>query len=127
MTAVVERTAEYYLEHELHNQGDRYEPWYRFHWPVHYYYDLLVGLDCLTELGYGKDPRLGYALDLLCKKQRPDGRWDLDALQPDPYQEFVDWFATHPGKCPEPLTFEEVGKPSKMITFRALAVLSRVE
>jgi hypothetical protein len=127
MTAVVERTAEYYLEHELHHQGERYEPWYRFHWPVHYYYDLLVGLDCLTELGYGNDPRLGTALDLLRKKQRPDGRWNLDALQPDPYPEFVEWFASHPGKCPEPLTFEEVGKPSKMITLRALTVLSRVE
>ena len=127
MKAVVERTAGYYLEHELHSQGDRYEPWYRFHWPVHYYYDLLVGLDCLTALGYGKDPRLRYAIDLLRKKRRPDGRWVLDALQPDPYQEFVDWFAKHPGNCPVPLKFETEGNPSKMITLRALTVLSRVQ
>jgi hypothetical protein len=51
LQAGVERSAEYYLERELHIQGERYEPWYRFHWPVHYYYDLLVGLDCLTALG----------------------------------------------------------------------------
>jgi hypothetical protein len=127
MQACVERSAEYYLEHELHVQGERYEPWYRFHWPVHYYYDLLVGLDCLTALGYGQDRRLGYALDLLRKKQRPDGKWILDAVQPDPYDEFVKWFATHPGICPEPLTFEAVGRPSKMITLRALTVLSRIE
>jgi hypothetical protein len=126
MKVCVERAAEYYLEHELHVQGERYEPWYRFHWPVHYYYDLLVGLDCLTALGFGHDPRLGFALDLLRGKRRPDGRWNMDAFQPDPYQEFVEWFETHPGNCPAPLTFEKEGTPSKMITLRALTVLSRV-
>ena len=126
MKSCVERAAEFYLERELHEQGERYEPWHRFHWPVHYYYDLLVGLDCLTALGYGEDRRLGYALDLLLKRQRPDGRWNMDAFQPDPYQEFVDYFETHPGKCPVPLTFEKEGQPSKMITLRARTVLSRV-
>ena len=105
--ACVERGAEYYLEHELHRQGSRYEPWYRFHWPVHYYYDLLVGLDCLTALGYAQDRRLGYALDLLRKKQRSDGRWNLDAVQPDYDAESAAWFAKHPEKRPVPLTFEE--------------------
>jgi hypothetical protein len=126
MKACVERSAEYYLERELHNQGDRYEPWYRFHWPVHYYYDLLVGLDCLTALGYGQDRRLGYALDLLREKQRPDGRWNLDAVQTDPDAETAEWFKEHPEKRPAPLTFEEAGRPSKMITLRAMTVLSRV-
>jgi hypothetical protein len=126
MKGCVERSAEYYLERELHIQGDRYEPWYRFHWPVHYYYDLLVGLDCLTALGYGDDRRLGYALDLLRKKQRPDGRWNLDAAQPDPDPESARWFADHPEKRPAPLTFEGAGRPSKMITLRALTVLSRI-
>ena len=126
MQSVVERTAEYYLEHELHQQGDRYEPWYRFHWPTHYYYDLLVGLDCLTALGYGKDRRLGYALELLRSKQRKDEKWNLDAAQMDPDPETAQWFANHPEKRPVPLTFEEAGRPSKMITLRALTVLSRV-
>jgi len=126
MQACVERGAEYYLERELHLQGDRYEPWYRFHWPVHYYYDLLVGLDCLTALGYGDDRRLGFALDLLRKKRRPDGRWNLDAVQTDPDPETAEWFAKHPEKRPVPLTFEAAGRPSKMITLRALTVLSRV-
>jgi hypothetical protein len=126
MVACVERGAEYYLDHELHKQGERYDPWYRFHWPVHYYYDLLVGLDILSALGYGDDPRLGFALDLLRQKRRSDGRWNLDAVQPDPYAATVKFYATHPGQCPIPLTFEEPGRPSKMITLRAMTVLARV-
>jgi len=127
MQACVDRAAEYYLDRELHVQGDRYEPWYRFHWPVHYYYDLLVGLDCLTALGYGHDRRLGYALDLLRAKRRSDGRWLLDAAQPDYDPESARWFAQHPEKRPAPLTFEAERRPSKMITLRALTVLSRIE
>jgi hypothetical protein len=126
MRAVVERTAEYYLEHELHQQGDPYEPWYRFHWPVHYYYDLLVGLDVLTALGYGDDKRLGFALDLLKKKRRKDGRWNLDANQPDMSPAAEAWYAEHPKQRPTPLAFETPGEPSKMITLRALTVLARV-
>ena len=126
MSACVERGAEYFLERELHVQGDRYEPWYRFHWPTHYYYDLLVGLDCLTALGYGKDQRLGYALELLRSKRRKDGKWNLDAHQTDPDPEGARWFAAHPEKRPTPLVFEEAGQPSKMITLKALRILDRV-
>jgi len=126
MKGCVERGAEYYLDRELHRQGERYEPWYRLHWPVHYYYDLLVGLDVLTALGYGDDARLGFALALLRKKRRSDGRWNLDAVQPDPSPAGVRWYAEHPGNRPTPLAFEPVGRPSKMITLRALTVLSRV-
>jgi hypothetical protein len=127
MRACVERGVEYFLERELYRQGDRYEPWFRFHWPPHYYYDLLVGLDCITALGYGKDPRLGFALDVLRKKRRADGRWVLDASQTDPDEEGAAWFAAHPNKRPAPLELETPGRPSKMITLRALTVLSRVE
>src|SRR5689334_9194144 len=112
MKDCVERTAEYYLEHELHLQGERYEPWYRFHWPVHYYYDLLVGLDVLTALGYGGDPRLGYALALLRKKRRADGRWILDADQLDPDPETAAFFAKNPTQRPTPLSIETPGAPS---------------
>ena len=126
METVVDRTAEYYLERELHSQGDEYEPWYRFHWPVHYYYDLLVGLDCLTALGYGQDRRLGFALGLLRSKRRKDGTWNLDAVQTDPDPDTATWFAEHPEKRPVPLAFEAVGQPSKMITLRARAVLARL-
>lgn len=127
MEDCVARGAEFFLDRELHRQGDRYEPWYRFHWPNHYRYDLLVGLDVLTSLGYGNDPRLGFALDHLRKKRRPDGRWNLDAHEPDYDAEALRWLAAHPKeKRPTPLVFERPGSPSKMVTLKALTVLSRV-
>jgi len=127
MTTCVEQAAEFYLERELHRQGARYPPWYRFHWPIHYYYDLLVGLDVLTALGYGNDPRLRFALAHLEKQRRPDGRWNLDAVHPDVGPKTQRWYREHPKDRPTPLTFETVGRPSKMITLRASTVLSRVE
>lgn len=127
MTECIERGAEFYLGKELHHQGARHEPWYRFHWPVHYYYDLLVGLEVLTALGYGEDPRLDFALDLLRAKRRADGRWNLDAVHPDGGPWFEKYFREHPEDRPTPLSFETVGRPSKMITLRALTVLSRVD
>src|SRR3970282_1963084 len=54
----IERGAEFYLERGLLREGRKpYAPWLRLHYPVHYYYDLLVGLDFLTALGYGDDRR----------------------------------------------------------------------
>lgn len=117
MQRAAELGAEFYLERELHRQGPKYDPWYRFHYPVFYYYDILVGLGMVTELGYGRDPRLRFALSLLEQKRRPDGRWNLDAVHPDVMHEVgnVKRFA-----------LETPGAPSKMITLRALTVLSRV-
>lgn len=126
MQACVERGAEYYLERELHRQGSRYAPWYRFHWPVHYYYDLLVGLEILTALGFSDDKRLEAALSVLRKRRRGDGRWNLDAVHPDVAGAMQTWYAQHPTRRPTPLQFEQVGRPSKIITLRALTVLERV-
>ena len=125
MQGVVERGAEFFLERELHRQGDRYPPWYRFHYPVHYYYDVLVGLDLLTSLGYGADPRLRFALDLLKKKRRSDGRWNLDAVHPDVEGGMLTWMQKHPKQRPTPVALETPGKPSKLITLTALKVLER--
>jgi hypothetical protein len=125
----VERGAEFYLKRELHLEGrEKYAPWFRFHYPVHYYYDLLVGLGVLTALGYGDDTRLSFALERLNHKRRPDGTWVLDAVHPDigpgdPYQ-------MKPPYEPEPplaWAFEWVGEPSKVLTYKALKVLKRVE
>ncbi|MGB7125195.1 MAG: hypothetical protein WBE40_10150 [Thermoplasmata archaeon] len=126
MQACVERGAEFFLERELHHQGARYAPWYRFHSPVHYYYDLLVGLDLLTSLGYSSDRRLRFALDLVNEKRRPDGRWNLDAVHPDVEGPIADWLRAHPRRRPTPVAFEVPGKPSKMVTLTALKVLARV-
>ncbi|MDG6907313.1 MAG: hypothetical protein JRN20_16190 [Nitrososphaerota archaeon] len=127
MKLAVDRAAEFFLERELHKQGDHYEPWYRFHYPVHYYYDLLVGLDFMTELGYGSDRRMSHAIEMLNKKMRSDGRWLLDAVHPDVEGGMKDWYKRHPYKVPTPFALEQVGRPSKMITFRALDVLKRIE
>ncbi len=126
MKDCIERAAEFYLDRELHRQGERYAPWYRFHWPVHYYYDLLVGLDVLTALGHADDRRLKFALAHLRKKRRADGRWNLDAVHPDVGPAMNRFHDEHPRDRPTPLAFERAGRPSKMITLRALTVLSRV-
>jgi hypothetical protein len=126
MRGCVERGAEFYLDRGLHRQGERYAPWNRFHYPAHYYYDVLVGLDVLTALGYGSDPRLKFGLSLLKKKRRADGRWNLDAVHPDVGGSIAQWFREHPKDRPTPVQLEVVGKPSKMITLTALKVLARV-
>ncbi|HTS32973.1 MAG TPA: hypothetical protein VMI55_03420 [Thermoplasmata archaeon] len=118
-TAAMQRSAElgaeFFLERELHRQGPRYEPWYRFHYPVFYFYDILVGLEMMTGLGYGQDPRMRFALSLLEKKRRTDGRWVLDSVHPD---------VMHPAKD-KVVALEKAGAPSKIITLRALKVLAR--
>src|SRR5208282_6311344 len=72
----IESGAEFYLRHHLMEEGRKpYPPWYRIHYPNHYYYDLLVGLRILTRLGYGSDPRLGPALRWLRSKRGKGGAW----------------------------------------------------
>ncbi|MBI2185286.1 MAG: hypothetical protein HYU39_10070 [Thaumarchaeota archaeon] len=119
-----ERGAEFYLERSLYKEGThRYEPWFRFHYPVHYYYDLLVGLDILTALDYGADSRLEPALNILKEKRRLDGTWILDAVHPD-----IGSGANYSlGDRATPFALEKTGEPSKWITLHALRVLKRVE
>ena len=81
----------------------------------------------MTSLGYGADPRLGYALERLRGARRPDGRWNLDGVHPDVEGPVAAWFDQHPNDRPIPLALEEVGAPSRLITLRALRVLARVE
>jgi hypothetical protein len=124
MKRSVERGVEFYLRKELHRQGrHRYLPWYRFHYPVHYYYDILVGLDVVTKLGYGSDKRLGPALALMKEKRRSDGIWALDSVHPD--------LGAGAGyrirKGVTPFALEIKGQPSKWITLTCLQVLKRVE
>ena len=120
----IERGAEFYLERKLSLEGTKkYEPWFRFHYPNHYYYDILVGLDVITSLDYADDNRLRPALRILKDKRQPDGSWLLDKVHPDlganahyNLRRKVKRFA-----------LEESGKPSKWITLTALRVLKRVE
>ena len=124
--SAVEKGAEFYLRKSMDQQGARYEPWYRFHYPVHYYYDLLVGLDFMTALGYGDDRRLAGAIKLLREKRRPDCKWNLDAVHPDVEGGMADWYSKHQNQAPTQFALERPGRPSKMITLRAMQVLHRL-
>ncbi|MBK8023338.1 MAG: nitrogen fixation protein NifH [Chloroflexi bacterium] len=81
--------------------------WWKFGFPVFYVTDLLQNVEALTALGYGHDPRLTHALDLIRGKQDRHGRW---ALEYD-----------YAGK-----TWVDFGakkQPNKWVTLRALRVL----
>ena len=104
----------------------KYAPWFRFHYPNHYYYDILIGLDLLTNLGYADDKRLRPALDILKKKRQSDGTWLLDRVHPDLGPGVLESGFGIDNK-PKPFVLEEAGKPSKWITLTALRVLKRVE
>lgn len=52
--------------------------WWKFGFPVFYITDLLQNLEALVRLGYGNDPRLNNALDMVREKQDAEGRWPLE-------------------------------------------------
>jgi hypothetical protein len=120
----IERGAEFYLERKLFLEGSKkYEPWFRFHYPNHYYYDILVGLDSITKLDYAGDKRLRPALEILKNKRQPGGTWLLDKVHPD-----IGAYANYRlRKSAKRSALEESGKPSKWITLTALRVLKRVK
>jgi prenyltransferase/squalene oxidase-like repeat protein len=120
----IERGAEFYLKRGLMKEGTpRYSPWFRIHYPNHYYYDVLVGLRVLTRLGYGADPRLGPALRWLRSKRGQDGTWALDAAHPDVVAEPNGYGFPRPVF---PMILEPPGEPSQWATVEALSVLARV-
>ena len=80
----------------------------------------------MTALGYGKDRRMGHAIDILKKRRNNDGTWNLDAVHPDVEGGIAEWYAKHPKQAPTPFALETMGKPSKMITLKAMRVLERL-
>lgn len=124
--SAINRGAEFYLERGLvYDGGPKYLPWFRLHYPVHYYYDVLVGLDVITKLGYGGDRRLRRALDVLKAKRESDGRWLLERIHPDPPS--YAWGKNNLIRKVKPFGLEEQGQPSKWVTMTALQVLKRTE
>jgi hypothetical protein len=83
--------------------------WFRFGFPLFWVTDVLNNLEVLTRFGYGSDPRLSAALDLVLGKQDEMGRWKMEY--------------SYNGKTL--VDIEEKGKPSKWVTLRALRVLQR--
>jgi hypothetical protein len=121
----IARGAEFFLDRHLSEEGKvRYAPWFRIHYPNHYYYDLFVGLRMLTRLGFGADPRLAPALRWLGKKRGRDGTWSLDAVHPDIDPVLAGYQYDH---IMFPMELEPVGTPSRWATTEALAVLARVD
>ena len=124
METAIARGAEFYLERKLLHEGGRYAPWSRFHYPNHYFYDVLIGLDLMTALGFAGDPRLREALQILEEKRQPNGAWLMDRLHPDvgpgpAYRSYKEHA--------KPLVIEKPGRPSKWITLVALRIIKRVE
>lgn len=121
----IERGAEFFLRNRLMNEGKvRYPPWFRIHYPNHYYYDLLVGLRILTRLGYGADPRLAPALRWLHSKRRKDGTWALDAVHPDIDAKLTRFQYTEVQYL---MKLEPPQDPSRWATVEALSVLARTD
>jgi hypothetical protein len=52
--------------------------WWKFGFPVFYVTDLLQLVEALVRLGYGNDPRLANAIQLIRQKQDSNGRWALE-------------------------------------------------
>jgi hypothetical protein len=52
--------------------------WWKFGFPVFYITDLLQNVEALVALGWGDDPRLAHALQLIREKQDAAGRWPLE-------------------------------------------------
>jgi hypothetical protein len=84
--------------------------WWKFGFPVFYVTDLLQLVEALVNLGYGSDPRLAHALEMISDKQDEKGRW---ALEYD-----------YKGKTW--VEFGEKKKANKWVTLRALRVLKAV-
>lgn len=120
----IERGAEFYLKRHLMKAGpERYPPWFRIHYPNHFYYDVLVGLRILTRLGYGADHRLGSALKWLRSKRGTDGTWALDGVHPASDVEDGVYVFRQPVF---PLMLESLHYPSQWATVEALSVLNHV-
>jgi hypothetical protein len=84
--------------------------WFKFGFPVFWATDVLQNLEVLASFGYGGDPRLSAAMDLVLEKQDQLGRWKMEY--------------TYNGKTL--VDVEEKGKPSKWVTLRALRVLKHL-
>jgi hypothetical protein len=84
--------------------------WWKFGFPVFYVTDLLQNVEVLVGLGYGNDPRLAKALDIIRDKQDVQGPWLLEY--------------DYTGKTW--VDFGVMKQPNKWVTLRALRALKKV-
>jgi hypothetical protein len=111
VAAARRRGEEYLLDRALFRRrstGEVAVPGYlQLSYPPRWHHDVLRGLDHFRAGGGAPDPRLAEAVAVVRDKRQPDGRWLLEH--------------THPGAVWFEL--EEVGRPSRWNTLRALRVL----
>ena len=109
--AALGRGQEYLLARRLFHRlstGEVVDPDFAlFGFPTCYHYDVLRGLDHLRAAGLDPDQRVGEAITLVESKGARTSRWPLDHV--------------HEGNVVIPM--EELGTPSRWVTFRALRVL----
>ncbi|MFQ5951342.1 MAG: prenyltransferase/squalene oxidase repeat-containing protein, partial [Candidatus Geothermarchaeales archaeon] len=137
----ISRATEFFLQHRLYKSSKDDSivllEFLRFHYPVHYSYDVLHGLRVMTSLGV-TDERLGDAIQLLVSKKRSGDVWLLDGVPrgwrwPYPMHEGAyrpeesEVIERGWGNEPHTLQFEEAGKPSKIITLNALRILKNMD
>jgi hypothetical protein len=100
--------ADYPLGVSLKPTGKPSGNWWKFGFPSFGVADILQNVEALARLGYGKDPRLANALQIIREKQDSQGRWPLEY--------------SYTGK-----TWVDFGpkkQPNKWVTLRALRVLN---
>jgi hypothetical protein len=104
---------EFLLNHRLfrsHRTGKIFDSrMTRFSFPPRWRYDVLRVLDYFQEANIPYDERMKDALELVLKRKCKDGKWFLQSR--------------HPGKTY--FEMEQVGKPSRWNTLRALRVLKK--
>jgi hypothetical protein len=81
--------------------------WFKLGFPLSYWSDVLETVENLVGMGYGRDQRLQAAMDWIMAKADEKGRWRLqNSLSRKMW-----------------IDIEQQGRPSKMVTLRALRML----
>jgi len=87
--------------------GNVSSTWFKLGFPLSYWSDVLEVVAVLSDLGYGRDPRLENAVQFVLSKRDGQGRWKLEnSLNGKTWADI-----------------ETKGKPSKWVTLRALRAL----
>jgi hypothetical protein len=102
---------EFILQHRLFKSDKTgkiiHEQFLKLSWPSRWRYDILRALDYFRYAKVDYDERMQDAIDVILNKRTKEGLWKLQA--------------NHPGRVH--FHMEEVGKPSRWNTMRALRVL----
>lgn len=106
------QTAEFLLSRDLAKADYPYTgrvsgEWFKFGFPLSYTSDVLEAMLALGEAGYGRDPRLKNAVELILSRRNAEGRWVLK----------------HSLNGKMWVDIEAKGKSSKWVTLRALRAL----